>query len=115
MNLLTGMMEEYVMLIETTTPDGYGGFTSTWATGDYFMAYVRKETTPEITVAEQQVVKETFTVIVPSEVVLDYHDVFRRVSDNAVFRVTSKTLDHSAPAVSSVPIARANCERWAIP
>ena len=114
MNLLESMMEDYVMLDKSTVSDGMGGFVPTWVTGATFKAYVRKESTPEIIVAEQQGVKEMFTVIVPKAVPLEYHDVFQRVSDDAVFRVTSNTLDAMAPGASTVPIAKANCERWAL-
>lgn len=115
MNLLTSMMEEYVMLDKSTVSDGMGGFVPTWVAGASFMAFVRKESAPEITVAEQQGAKEMFTVVVPKGVPLEYHDVFRRVSDDEVFRVTSNTLDESAPSASTIAIARANCERWALP
>lgn len=114
MNLLDTMMDECVMLDKSTVSDGMGGFVPTWVEGATFKAFVRKESAPEITVAEQQGVKEVFTVVVPKGVPLEYHDVFRRLSDNAVFRLTSNVADDMAPNASTVPIAKANCERWAL-
>lgn len=112
MNLLESMMESCVMMDKTTVSDGAGGFIPTWVEGATFNAFVRKESAPEITVAEQQGVKEMFTVVVPKGVPLEYHDVFMRVDDGAVFRVTSTTLSDAAPEASTVSIAKANCERW---
>ena len=112
MNLLDSMMESCVMMDKTTVNDGQGGFIPTWVEGATFKAFVRKESAPEITVAEQQGVKEMFTVVVPKGTILDYHDVFKRVSDGSVFRVTSMTNSDEAPDASTVLIAKANCERW---
>lgn len=112
MNLLTSAMEPCVMLDKTTVSDGAGGFDFTWVEGATFNAFVRKETAPELIVAEKEGVKETFTVVVQKGVPLDYHDVFRRLSDGAVFRLTSTVRDDAALAQSSISIAKANCERW---
>lgn len=111
-NLLTTMMQPCVMMDKTTVNDGMGGFTPTWVRGATFDAFVRKETAPELVVAEKQGVKETFTVVVPIGTPLEYHDVFMRLSDNAVFRLTSNVQDDAAPGASTVKIAKANCERW---
>jgi hypothetical protein len=46
---------------------------------------------------------------------LDYHDVFRRVSDNQVFRVTSNIKDSEAPEASTVKIGKVTAERWELP
>lgn len=114
MNLLTNAMEPCVMMDKTTVNDGMGGFTYTWVEGATFDAFVRKESAPEIRVAEQDKVKEMFTVVVNRNVTLEYHDVFKRLGDGAIFRATSSTRDEKALEESTIPIARANCERWAL-
>ena len=114
MNLLESMMNECVMMDRQTVSDGMGGFTSRWVEGAAFMAFVRKESAPEIKVAEQDGAKEMFTVVVPMTVSLEYHDVFKRKSDGAVFRLTSNTKDDETSRTASTPVqvAKANCERW---
>lgn len=112
MNLLTSVMEPYAMMDRVTVNDDMLGFKTTWVEGAQFDAYVRKESAPEITVAEQQGVREVFTLIVPKGTPLEYHDVIMRVRDGSVFRLTSNVKDHEAPSASSIPIGRANCERW---
>lgn len=114
MNLLESMMDACVMMDKTTVSDGMGGIVSVWVEGAEFQAYVRKESAPEITVAEQTGAKEMFTVVVPMTVSLEYHDVFKRVRDGAIFRLTSNTRDGETSKTASTPVqvARANCERW---
>ena len=112
MSLLDTMKEPCVMLDKATVSDGMGGFIVTWNEGAAFEAIIRKDSTPEVRVAEQQGVNEMFTVIVNKTLPLQYHDVFKRLSDNAIFRLTSNTLDSAAPEHSTVPIAKATAERW---
>lgn len=114
MNLLDSMKDDCVMMDRTTVADGLGGFTTAWVEGAAFSAVIRKDTAPQQIVAQQQGAAETFTVIVDRTVPLEYHDVFRRLSDGAVFRLTSNTKDAAAPSRSTVPIAKATCERWAL-
>lgn len=115
MNLLDTMKEACVVMDKTTAYDGMGGFTPTWTEGAEFFAVIRKDSTPEEIVAQQQGAAETFTIIVDRSVPLEYHDVFKRISDGAVFRLTSNTKDAAAPGRSTIPIAKATCERWVLP
>lgn len=112
MNLLESMFEPYVMMDKTSVDDGVGTFKYDWVEGATFNAFVKKVNAPQVTIAEQQGVNELFIVIVPKGVPLEYHDVFKRKSDGAVFRMTSMTLDDAAPKVSTPQIAKGNCERW---
>lgn len=115
MSLLDSMMESCVMMDKTSVSDGLGGFTYTWKEGAAFNATIIKQSSPTITVAEQQGVSEQYTIVVQSGVTLDFHDVFKRVSDNATFRVTGYARDSEAPAASTVQIAKVTAERWVIP
>lgn len=112
MNLLATMMKPFVLLTENTVNDPMGGYKSEWIEGATFDAFVRKETTPEITVAEKTEVKETLTIVFPTGTPLRYHSVVRRVEDEEVYRLISTPKDFEAPMASSVQISRADCERW---
>lgn len=112
--LLEAMKDECVMMDKTTVSDGLGGFQPTWVEGAHFYAIIRKDSAPEQIVAQQQGVNEMFTVIVEKSVPLEYHDVFKRISDGSIFRLTSNTKDAAAPGVSTIPIAKATAERWAL-
>ena len=115
MSLLTQMMEECKILNHVRTDDDFGGYTDAWTEGATFKAAIAKNSSPEILAAEQQGVSEQFTVVVGDTFSLDYHDVFKRLSDNSIFRVTSRTQDSTAHPASTVRIAKVTAERWVLP
>lgn len=114
MTLLDSMRDPCVMMDKRTVSDGMGGFTTVWTEGAAFDATIIKNNSNEAVVGQQQGMSELFTVVVDKSIILDYHDVFKRVSDGQTFRLTSSTLDSAAPERSTIPIAKATCERWAL-
>ena len=108
-------MEECVFLNKTHTDDSFGGFTPSYADGVHFMAAIGKDRSPVQKVAEKEGLSESFTVVVNQGMKLDFHDVFRRSSDGAIFRVTSNTTDSTAHKASTVKIAVVTAERWVLP
>ena len=112
MNLLTQMMEDFQILNHVRTDDSVGSYTDVYTPGAKFKAAIAKNTTTEQQIAEKQGISEAFTVVVQKGFVLDYHDVFQRLSDNAIFRVTSRTVDSMAHPASTVRIAKVTAERW---
>ncbi len=115
MSLLTQMMEDCRILNHVRTDDEYGGYSDAWTEGATFKAAIAKNGSPEVLVAEQQNLSELFTVVVEQGFTLDYHDVFKRVSDGSIFRVTSRTQDSTAHPASTVKIAKVTAERWELP
>ena len=112
MSLIDVMMEDCVMLDKRTVSDGLGGFTYEWTEGAEFKAAVVKDNSLASRVAEKQGVTEVYTVTVSKGLELQYHDVFRRVSDGFVFRVTSNIADSETPSVASFQIGQVTAERW---
>lgn len=112
MSLIDVMMDECVMLDKRTVSDGLGGFTHEWTEGAKFRAAVIKDNTLSARVAEKQGVTEVYTVTVDKGLLLQYHDVFRRISDGAVFRVTSNITDSETPTVATFQIGQVTAERW---
>lgn len=112
MSLIDVMMEECVMIDKTTVSDGMGGFITKWVDGATFNAAIVKDSTLEARVAEKEGVTEVYTITVPKGIRLEYHNVFRRVSDNAIFRVTSNIVDKETPVVASFQIGQVTAERW---
>lgn len=115
MSLLTQVMEDCRILNHVRTDDDYGGYTDEWTEGATFKAAVGKNSSAEQLVAEKQGISEAFTVVVQDTFSLDYHDVFKRLRDNAIFRVTSRTTDSTAHPASTVRIATVTAERWELP
>ena len=110
MSLLSDAMESCVMLNKQSSNDGYGGFINTWAEGATFNAAIVFDTSIEARVAEVQGVHSLYTVTTPRNVTLQYHDVFRRVRDGKLFRVTSDGDDKFTPASTSLDMRQVTAE-----
>lgn len=115
MSLLTEQMEMCVMLDKTTTSDGYGGYVSRYVDGAPFTAAITFDTSMEARVAERQGVTSMYTVTTGKEIILEYHDVFRRIDDGKIFRVTSDGDDKHTPASASLNMRQVTAEEWELP
>lgn len=115
MSLLTEQMEECVMLDKTTAPDGYGGYVSRYVDGASFTAAITFDTSMEARVADRQGVTSMYTVTTGKEMTLEYHDVFRRIGDGKIFRVTSDGDDKHTPASASLNMRQVTAEEWELP
>ena len=113
--LVGNFMARCTMLEKKRIPDGQGGFTTGWADAGPFMAAVVKNNTLAARVAEKQGVTEVYTVTTADGVGLEFHDVFRRDSDGAIFRVTSNAIDSRPPAVATFTFEQVSAERWELP
>ena len=115
MSLLSEAMEECRLLTKVTTPDGYGGYITTWAEGATFDAAITFDTSIEARTAQKQGVTSLYTVTTGKAMTLEYHDVFRRSSDNKIFRVTSDGDDKKTPASASLNMRQVTAEDWSLP
>ena len=115
MSLIETMMEDCVFLNRVKVDDPVGGYKDTYQDGITFKAAVIKNNTTEMKLAEKDGVSEIFTIVTDKSMTLDYHDVFRRSSDGAIFRVTSRSVDSTAPEASTVKIAKVTAEGWVLP
>lgn len=114
MSLIDVMKDDVVMMDKTTVSDGMGGIIRQWTEGAPFKAAIVKDSTLAARVAEREGVTEVYTVTVDKGIELDFHDVFKRVKDGAVFRVTSNIADRETPSVSSFQIGQVTAERWTL-
>lgn len=110
--LIESMMVDCVMMDKTTVPDGEGGWTPTWIEGAPFSAAIIKNNSLSARVAEKQGVTEIYTVTVKRDARLEFHDVFKRLKDNAIFRVTSNIDDSETPDVATFQFGQVSAERW---
>lgn len=112
--LLDSMRETCTMITRTVVEDGLGGYKEAYVDGVTFEAVVRKNDTTQDRIAEQQGVKESYTVVVQKGFPLRFHDVFRR-SDGNTYQVTSNIQDKETPAASQINIGAVTAERWDLP
>ena len=114
MSLIDVMKVDVVMMDKTTTSDGMGGIIRQWTEGASFKAAIVKDSTLAARVAEKEGVTELYTITTDKDIVLDYHDVLKRLSDGAVFRVTSNAVDSQTPSVASFQIGQVTAEKWVL-
>lgn len=114
MSLLDEAMEKCVLMNKTTAPDGYGGYITTWADGAEFKAAIVFDTSMQARVADKEGVTSLYTVTTKKALTLEYHDVFRRVSDGKVFRVTSDGDDKYTPASAGLNMRQVTAEEWSL-
>jgi len=112
MSLLSEAMENCILLDKKTEADSYGGYITTWTNGAEFQAAIVLNNSIEARVAEQQGVTALYTITTKKAMNLQYHDVFRRVSDGKIFRVTSDGDDLKTPNSASLNMRQVSAEEW---
>lgn len=115
MSLLSDAMETCIMLNKQTEADGYGGYITTWAEGAEFKSAIVFDTSLEARVAESAGVSSLYTVTTGREMTLEYHDVFKRVRDGKIFRVTSDGDDRFTPKSATLNMRQCTAEEWSLP
>lgn len=115
MSLLSEAMEKCIILNKQTVADGYGGYITTWTDGAEFDAAIVFDTSMQARTAEKQGVTSLYTVTTGKSLTLEYHDVFRRVRDSKIFRVTSDGDDKYTPASASLNMRQVTAEEWSLP
>lgn len=97
MSLLEEAFEPCKILDKRTLKDGYGGVITTYVDGaDIYAAIVFDDSLAART-ASVQGVKDVYTVTTKKNVVLQFHDVIRRVSDGKVLQITTDGKDNKTP------------------
>lgn len=114
MSLLEDAMSDCIMLDKQTVPDGYGGTKPQYVEGAPFRAAITFDTSIEARAADKQGVTSLYTVTVSRVVMLEYHDVFRRISDGKIFRVTSDGDDKYTPKSATLDMRQVTAEEYRI-
>lgn len=113
MSLLTDAMEECILLNKSSVPDGYGGRMDIWSESDVgFSAAIVFDTSIQARVAEAEGVHSLYTVTVEKSMHLEFHDVFKRLKDGKIFRVTSDGDDKFTPVSATLNMLQVTAEEW---
>lgn len=115
MSLLAEAMEKCVIINRAITEDGYGGYDTVWTEGANFECAVSLDTSTEARIALKQGVTALYTVTTSKALNLQYHDVFRRISDGKIFRVTSDGDDVYTPDSATLDMRVVSAEEWTLP
>lgn len=115
MSLLDDQKERCVFLNKTIVADGYGGYITTYVDGVAFKAAIVLDDSIEAKTAMTAGVTGVYTIVTGKEMNLQYHDVFRRVSDGKIFRVTSDGDDKHTPKSAMLNMRNVSAEEWSLP
>lgn len=117
MGLIEDWKEPCVLLEKKRISDGEGGWAeTTWVEGAKFKASITLDTSTPAVIAERQGMAKIYRVTTDKNAMLDFHDVFRRVEDGQIFRVTSDGKDVQTPPNSAItPFSQVTAEEWALP
>lgn len=112
LSLLSEAMEKCIMIDKITTDDGVGGYDVIYQEGAEFDAAIVFNTSMEARRAEASGVSSLYTVTTGKALTLEYHDIFKRIRDGKVFRVTSDGDDVFTPASATLDMRQVTAEEW---
>ena len=112
--LIDDVAVDCVILDKTTVSDGLGGFTRVWVEGATFKAAFEYNASTEMLIAEKQGTERSYRIYIDKTLSLEYHDVFRRIEDGQVFRVTNDGTDRLTPPISTLGKRLIEVEKWVL-
>lgn len=112
MSLIDCMMTPCVFMVPERTPDGSGGYTTTWKEGKPLKAAIIRDTSTEAKIADAAGTVEAYTVTVSRSVHMTYHAVIKRLTDGKTFRITSDSAEKETPVSTALDIAQSTAEAW---
>lgn len=113
MSLLSDAMDKCVMMHKTTQDDPYGGDAIiSWQDGASFNAAIVFDASMQARIAQAQQVSSLYTVTTARSKVLEYHEIFRRLRDGKIFRVTSDGDDVYTPRAAGLDMRQVTAEEY---
>ena len=114
MSLLTDAMEEFAIYDRVTIPDGMGGTMTSYTLGATIQAACVLSNSTEARIGQAQGLTAVYTITTRRNVILQYHDILRRVRDGKFFRVTSDGDDLSTPRSAGLDMRQVSAEEWSL-
>lgn len=114
MSLLQEAMTKCVLIDKATQADGYGGYITIYVEGAEFTAAIVFDSSMEARIADKQGVTSLYTVTTSKALTLEYHDLFKRLEDGKIFRVTSDGDDKFTPASASLDMRQVTAEEFVL-
>lgn len=115
MSLIDAFMEDFIILDKMSVSDGEGGFDTVWSEGANIRCALTLDTSMQAKRAEREGVTSVYTLTTEKNVILPFMTVVKRVSDGAIFRVTTDGGDKVTPSISSLNMAQVSAEKWELP
>ena len=111
--LLNDQKTACVILNKSIGLDDVGGYGVKWYVGAPFDAIITENTSLEAAVAAIKTEITSYGVKVAAELPIEYHSVFKRVSDGKTFRITTAEALH-APSISSLGMKQLQAEEYVV-
>jgi hypothetical protein len=115
MSLIDEMTDDYILLNKVRVDDGIGGYDTQYTDGVPIKGAMVFDTSIQARIADAQGVSSVYTLTTKKNIVLEYHDVLRRVRDGKIFRVTSDGDDKYTPPSATLNMRQVTCEEWTLP
>lgn len=112
-DLLNEYMSKCVFMNQSIQRDGYGGYESVWTAGADFDAVITEDLSRQATIAGLELATSFYGVKVENSVPLEFHSVFKRVSDGKTFRIRSSDVLKS-PSFSPLGMKMLQAEEFDI-
>ena len=113
---MIGLMAEArtdcVLMDKKTESDGLGGVITNWTEGAKFFASIVLDDSIQAQVAEVQGAKGKYTISTDKTILMRDGDVFKRLSDNKVFRVVTDGDDKKTPVSANISFRQVKAEEW---
>lgn len=107
--------EPFSLLDKTSTPDGMGSESLTFAPGMTFQGALTFTSGEEIPMAGQLILQEGMALLHEFDVTLAPGDCVRREKDGSVYRVQGRSDNMRSPAFSGLKFAQVPVERLVTP
>lgn len=114
MSLLSDAMEKCAFINAAIVDDGRGSNVTTYTQGGTFYAAFELQNSLNEAVAMAQGVKGIYRVTTERDVRLEFHQIFKRLSDSKTFRVDSKDDSHT-PETANLNMRVVRAEEWEVP
>lgn len=114
MSLLEEAFEPCKILDKHTAKDGYGGVITTYVEGADIDAAIVYDESLAARTASVQGVKDLYTITTKKSVVLQFHDVIKRVSDGKILQVTTDGKDNHTPESAALNMRVVRAQEFTI-
>ena len=114
MSLLYDAFEDFTIMDKSTVPDGYGGTKKDWTEGMVIKGAMTYNGSTQSKIAESMGAIGAYTFTVRKNVLLDFHDVLKRVKDGKIFRLVNDSDDMKTPDSATLDMRQYSAEEWSL-
>lgn len=115
MSLLSESFEDFALMQKTSVQDGEGGMDTEYTETEIFPAVANDVKSSSARVAQAITGKAAYIITTHRDVSLDFYAIIKRLSDGALFRITSLSEDNKTPISSALDIRQYDAEKWSMP